>query len=597
MLSLISLLLSFLPKKKIIQVRRLPAVKRLQAHPLGLTIGFFFVLLNLVFHFSLSSIWPSLAILFWFLLVTYFGSILFILTLLVTLLIYFSPALTIPIFIINATWFFTGYLAGAVLAIFYNDLVYLFIHICERKRIKIVFAYDTGKRVNVIKCPVKEDEHAFQDLFADKPGLKDRKLYKYKNMNASKRPYTVLFIANPKILKRLPLAGDLLKAEKIKKLQEHREKESSYVTDPILCDRELFLRSVEKGLFSFDHNEILGRPEVWSQVRVITVFDDSLAGESGVGHGLIGEFQEDIYTSASPSEPIDNNLLDPLKEMKRNVENILARICKTSGDIVEQHIIKTILENPVDDKKKQLKNVDVIYGLSASPTHDRSTAHYTDWMEIEDEDQDNRIIPNRKGKPFSFDYDPCQNKKLKEVDQNGKVTTGESTILVPKFNKETQLELVHEYDAKYPGRIALNVISAGDYTYIHEFSHAMSNVYHGAIVDEYVDYFAFEADEKKNQIQNPEAWFYVNRVDRNRKLMMDKGIIIPIDKVFARYNCVDYYSDLAHPSAEEGWSGYFPERNPVSTTCMMDGPSWICRFDQLLRTFIYDRMMAKFVRK
>ena len=50
-------------------------------------------------------------------------------------------------------------------------------------------------------------------------------------------------------------------------------------------------------------------------------------------------------------------------------------------------------------------------------------------------------------------------------------------------------------------------------------------------------------------------------------------------------------------AAEEGWSGYFPERSPVSTTCMMDAPSWLSRYDQLLRTFIYDRIMAKVARK
>jgi hypothetical protein len=596
MLSLISLLWSFFPEKKIIQVRRLPVVKTLQAHPLGLTIGFFLVIVNFIFHFSPYADWLSVAILLWFLLVTYFGSILFMITLLLHLIMYLYPPLANAFFVYYTSWFFTGYLVGGILAIFYNDLVYLFIHIFEKKRIKIVFAYDRRKKVNVIKCPVEANEHAFKDLFADKPELEEQKLYHYKNLRKPDRPYTIIFVANPKILERLYIANDLTKAEKIKKLKEHRRKETSYITDPIISDIELFLRSVEKGLFSFDHNEILGRPEIWSQVKVITIFDNRLARESGVEYGLIGEFQENIYTSANPSEPIDNNLLDPLKEMKRNLENILARIYKTSKDSVEQNIIKTILENPGNDKKKQLKNVDVIYGLSASPTHDRSTAHYTDWIEIEDDKVDKRIVPNHAGKPFTFDYDPCQNKKLKEVDQTGKITTGESTIIVPKFNKETQLELVHEYDAKYPGRIALNVISASDYTYIHEFSHALSNVYHGAIVDEYVDYFAFEPDENENQIQYPEAWFYVNRVERNMEVMINKELI-PIHKVFARYNDVHYHSDLAHPSAEEGWSGYFPERSPVSTTCMMDRSSWISRYDQLIRTFIYDRMMAKVARK
>jgi hypothetical protein len=72
---------------------------------------------------------------------------------------------------------------------------------------------------------------------------------------------------------------------------------------------------------------------------------------------------------------------------------------------------------------------------------------------------------------------------------------------------------------------------------------------------------------------------------------------IPVDRVFAQYNDITYHSDLTHPSAEEGWSGYFPERNMDSITCMMDAPSSRCLYDQLLRTFIYDRMIAKFARK
>jgi hypothetical protein len=503
-------------------------MKTLEAHPLGLTIGFLCVLLNLLFNFSLSTVWIHLALLIWFLFVSYFGSIIFLLTLMAVLAMVVYPSLTNLFFLQYAGWFFTGYLSGAVMAICYNDLVFLFIQLFERKRIKIVFAYDTTKKVNVIKCPLEENEHAFKDLFADKPELKDQKLYRYKNLRVTKRPYTIIFIANPKILKRLKIAGNLSKAEKIKKLKEYRQKESGYQKDPIISDLELFLRSVEKGLSGFDHNQVLGRPELWSQVRVITVFDESLSGESGVKYGLIGEFQENIYTSASPDVPIDHNLLDPLTGMKGNLENILARIYKKSADVVEQNVIKTILDNPDDEAKKRLKNVDIIYGLSASPTHDRSTAHYTDWQEIEDEHEDSRIVPNRNGKPFTFDYDPCKNKKLKEVDQNGKITTGGSTILIPKFDKETHLEFIHEYDAKYPGRIALNVISASDYTYIHEFSHAMSNVYHGVIVDEYVDYFSTGADE--NQPVNPEPWFYVNRVDRNIELMVAEELI-RVDKI------------------------------------------------------------------
>jgi len=237
-----------------------------------------------------------------------------------------------------------------------------------------------------------------------------------------------------------------------------------------------------------------------------------------------------------------------------------------------------------DDPRLELRAIDVIFAITASPTHDRCFAHYSDYIEREDDiEQELQNRGVRDGLPFDFNIDPCRNK---EVYQNG-VPVEPHRHVFPELHEmddtNEDFRMVHDFFATRPGRVALNVLGARLKTYRHEFAHAMSSLFHGTIKDEYVDYFLVTG-ETVEQIPH----FFVNRIERRADAMP-----IPAPKVFAEYNCTRYHSDCAHPSAEEGWLGYFPDRYDRNISCIMDTDNGSFRFDDLLAMFIYDRLMAK----
>ena len=86
--------------------------------------------------------------------------------------------------------------------------------------------------------------------------------------------------------------------------------------------------------------------------------------------------------------------------------------------------------------------------------------------------------------------------------------------------------------------------------------------------------------------------FYINRINRNKNKK-----IVPVHRIFAKYNGNIYYSDRDHPSAREDWLGYFPERKNSFTACIMDRNYGAYRYDDLISNFMYDRLMAKINRK
>ena len=226
----------------------------------------------------------------------------------------------------------------------------------------------------------------------------------------------------------------------------------------------------------------------------------------------------------------------------------------------------------------------MIYALTASPTHDRSTARYSDFVEAEKGEV--ALCPvapaDMPGLAFDFAPDPDGTNGT-----NGKKGAEITTTACP----HTEDRCKHEHYTWQPGRIALNVLSARSKTYVHEFAHAMSSAIHGAIVDEYAD--VFYVAKKIDKLPELSAYtppFYINRIERSSK---DDGTFIPVHPVFAKYNGMTFYSDRNHPSAEEGWLGYFPERFCCSTPCTMDRSLGRYHFDKLISTFMYERICAK----
>ena len=434
---------------------------------------------------------------------------------------------------------------------------------------------DFKKLLEALKDGLKnKDESALAAVKQAEPLLekylqfKEQKLYNYQLEALPQCPYTIAFVANPFVRKRLKSAkGNGAKDEK----------EEEYVLDPIIRDRDLFLRYVDLALSGFDRNEVLGRPEIWSRVRIMTIFDLDLAkidkkdlNQIARDWGLLEEFQQ----SAQQDGVELNNLLDCRREMLDNFDRMLEKYQEKSKTKIAR------------------KDIDVIFALSAHPTHDRSMAHFSDWVYYDVPPETPRRPENW---PFTYDLDPYKNKLdllyQKSVSATKKAATArkarEPEIKKPQLEGKTK----HDHFTHLPGRVAVNVLSARQRTFVHEFAHAMSSAVHGAIVDEYFDEFFVENPNfKLMQPTSDEIPFYVNRIERVKKA---GGCFVPVHQVFAEYNNIVFHTDMAHPSTEEDWVGYFPERHDPNVGCTMDRTYGRYRFDKLISRFMYDRIVSK----
>ncbi|MBV6504989.1 MAG: hypothetical protein ILNGONEN_00545 [Syntrophorhabdaceae bacterium] len=669
MVSLIRIIISFIQARlnrpeDIILVRRTPATKGLRAHLYGLTMGLAFVSLNLIFPLNTTDLLSRLCLWLGFALATYFSSILFTLTLILFALSLFLSFFTswlgggfLSQMLVNAHWYVLGYIFGGLLAIFYNDLVFLFVNIFETDKIKIAFAYDPNRRVNIIKSPyerqdismlevlkpimfyikeieknpgdrrkmracadtiinfiqkahgllseterrlliqilaarysdpdfpnqleaLRDDldsaipaalqmvEQEIEPLIERHLNLKRQKLYNYRLVTPPTQAYTIVLAANPQIRKRGHPENDPLGYEK----------------DPLIDDLRLFLRSVDRALYSLERDEVVGRPEIWSRIRVVTVFNPEIVNENPEDFGLVQEFQETVTTNDGTQ--IDHNIVEPRPFMNDNFMRLFNRSWHAdnpSGSLTRDEF-----------PQLQRREIDVIFALTASSTHDRATARYSDWRALVNTETDPAIVNvlPREGVRYEFNINPDGNK---EVDALGNAVSPPNNIFPSQFNDNLTpnpnggFSKVHDYYATEPGRSAINVLSASFRSYVHEFAHAMSSFFHGTICDEYADFFQLP-DRAPNP--NPRPHFFINKIGRN-EARMRSATPVPVPKLFASYNRTRYPADVEPPSAEENWLNYFPDRFDKGTACTMDRDYGRYRFDELLSMFIYDRLMAK----
>jgi hypothetical protein len=534
-LSLASVIVNLLRDPGLIQIRRLPPIKYLRVRQLATALAFFSVLTATTLRFpeSFTNLeWHvPCALLGAFAAGSWLGGPFAVLT----GLLYALPTPTLPFatvwvaFLALAKIYFAAYVFGAVFASLYNDALFIYVVVLQRKSSRIAFAFDTSKVINIIKSPKHEEEAAFRKLFLAHPDLEAQKLYPDEWEHPPQFPYTILLVANPKIRKRRLQPTD-----------------PEFEIDPIIQDRDLFLSSVDRALKSFEKDEVLGCAEVWSRVRIVVIFDPKL------DIALAQEFQDDMTIDGKVAE----NLLDTTDNMPERI-----------GNLLQQHPVGS--PSPLT-----LCDVDVIYVMSASPSHDRSTTRYSDYLETGEHFTCSRTT----AQPFQFDPDPLGLKK----DSHG----------LPEINaarcSDPGVRCEHDDFSRSPGRVALNVLGARQKTFIHEFAHAMSSASTGTITDEYADVYILQGAKAEPSL--PQAPFYVNRIER---VPQSNGHFIAAHKLFARYKHVDFYTDLAHPSAEADWLGYFPECHDSACECTMDRTGADYRFDKLISNFMYDRLCAK----
>jgi len=329
------------------------------------------------------------------------------------------------------------------------------------------------------------------------------------------QPYTIAIIANPVLETR---ASGKLKP------------------DPILEYPQLFQAKVASIIAGLATDTVINDPEAeekfLDRMRLVTLFDPSLAhsnherdhranhhppAEQPPEHALCRELDHDIIV-----EPIQ-------------------RVYNEAGRVHEERLIEFIKAHLPGyyDHANNRSLIDVVYVVTASKTHTRSSARYT----FDDE--------SKPGRSFSLN-----------------------------FGKE-KWALRHDPYAKIPGVVAYSAWDDRLKTPIHEFAHAMSSTTNGAILDEYYD-------------ELPEMLMSVRAVNKHF-WQPQQGQSLP--EQFAEYALKDgkpltIRTDRGR-HAPPDWKTYVPARENLPTPCTMDFSDDAFEFDLLIKQYMHDRLAAK----
>lgn len=557
-------------------------------------------------------------------------------------------------FLFLSKWYLLGYSFGAILGLLYNDIVFLHTRFFLSKFIKISLAAFRKKDFNVIKSPDEFEEFAMLESIhpilyyahlikennnpprnADKiiehineaidlmsqtdisnltnflPGsgnltirlnkflttlsnaipasltnlqdnieplvekylnLKNEKLFNYKIGPRPRKPYTIVFVANPYFCKKFQPGQPLDQDEFTAAVQNHRNDPSSYIPDPIMEDKDLFYRNVDRALLSFQSDEVLGNLEIWSRIRIITIFSEELNNvEDPSRFGLV-EAMQDRYV-------LGNRLIENISVPLLHEEN---------GEEIQPDAnfrnLYVQYENDFAQLQVRYEDIDIMYALSAATDFDRSTALFSSGIAPVNEPLQpvQPIVPGKEDYIFDSVFEDNDDNNGEE--QQEELVQGEGGEQQGELEQQGGGENnIHEYFSNSFGKVALNVIGLRQKVFIHEFAHAMSSNENGSIVDEYFDQMIIGSEV----VPAPNA---INRLER------DPNNLNSIPDRFARYNNLEYLPDLDHPSAEENWIGYFPQRTAPYIGCTMDRTVGHYKFDPLISRFMYDRIFAKLIR-
>ncbi len=344
-------------------------------------------------------------------------------------------------------------------------------------------------------------------------------------------PYTIAIVANPIFLDHngKNAKKDPIILEKIDWKQFLKNLGKLSFKIPKKNDPKLFFKVVIRILRSFANNELLRLPEIFAKIRFLAVFD--------------------------PAEKIDNN----------NAYSLCKAYKEFPDDVIEARADESIsfVKNRLKEEPNCAEDIDVIFVVSGSTDHIRSSAYYSE-----------ETTPGNS----------------QQGDLEFELTTNSKSFR--KF---------HCRRSDTPGVIALSAWDDRLKTPVHEFAHAMSSKENGVIVDEYIDQdnyggqgqldLPFIINKQHRATANSAvpkhfAWY---RLIRFNKLT---GTEVPEQEV-------EYFSDRdrcdKRPNEKEmtGWTSYVPARRYVNLSCIMDIEYSGCRFDDLLFDFMYDRLTTK----
>jgi hypothetical protein len=267
-------------------------------------------------------------------------------------------------------------------------------------------------------------------------------------------------------------------------------------------------------------------------MRLVTLFHPGLATPENKN----GRLQSDqLRKEHALCRELDHDILvEPIQRVIHNV----------TGAVLEERLLEFIKEHLPEyyDDANDRCDIDVVYVVTASPTHTRSSARYT----------------------FDDERYPGRGFKL-------------------NFGAE-KWELRHDPFAEIPGMVAYSAWDDRLKTPIHEFAHAMSSTTNGAILDEYYD-------------ESPDMLLSVRAVNKHY-WQPQPGQPLP-------ENFVEYTMEGCKPvtirtdrgrHAPAYWKTYVPARESLPIPCTMDFSDTQFEFDLLIKQYMRDRLKAKTMR-
>jgi len=327
-------------------------------------------------------------------------------------------------------------------------------------------------------------------------------------------PYTIAIIANPVL--------DSAVSRECK-------------PDPILEHPRLFQAKVATIIAGFATDPLINaRREGGSfldRMRLITLFNPKLANtEVEANHNTPVEQPREHALCREADYDI---IVEPVQRLYRS----------ETEDVQEERLLNFIAKHLPDyyDPENQCSLIDIVYVVTGSKTHTRSSARYT----FDDE--------SRPGPEFTLDFG------------------------------DEKLKLRHDPYARVPGIVAYSAWDGRLKTPIHEFAHAMSSTTNGAIIDEY-------HDDLQAQLR------YVRAINKHyRESPEDQPL--PLPEKFADYATPGGKADSVRTDraryAPAQWKTYVPAREDITLPCTMDFSDESFDFDLLIKSYMRDRLAAK----
>lgn len=336
----------------------------------------------------------------------------------------------------------------------------------------------------------------------------------------SAKPYTVLILANPYI----QTSSKLIPVEK-----------EALRVDPIMQEPELFQMKLACILSSLAYNKTVA--PFLDHMRIIALFDPKLAEVKENKAEPDKKKREAEFVKAMKARALClENQIDLLIEPAQ-------RIFHEEHHAWEEDRLLEFLQ------PYQLDRVDVVFAVTGSETHTRSSSRFA----IEKK--------TAQAQPDFLYFEPVSGKEFPGY-----------------YNAETEV----------PGMVAYSAWDLRLKTPVHEFAHALSSNLSGLIDDEYHD----------GALQHHDTVFVLNKrhgwtLDKNNDGTLQARELPEVFAEIRENGEAHKFGTDKLRALPEDWKSYVPQRPHYQMPCTMDDSGEVHDFDLLLQHFITRRLEEK----